>query len=499
MLARLALLLLALSLTLPAHAAEWLRAESEHFIVEARLDERDLRDLLQTMEDFARALDIVLPGETEPGQKLVLALTNDPKRLSRVAGLRVGGVGAGSPEAVTGYTLYDPNERDNRRNRQVFWFVARYHIGFKFFRPQPLWARNGLASFLATAYRDGQSDFIFGMPDNTQASFSEADLQMALTATGVPPNQRAFMQSHIASDALASLLLIDVSRRGVLESYLDAYAAGVPLKEAALKLGDVKELRNKASERVTASLVSLRRVSLSPLSPPTIAVRAMRDDEIALVELRVQRIRDEQREEVAGKLAALTGRFPDSAEVWYEYAAAEYARVRSSDFGEKQVLRGFGFSTRELIVTANRYPDTEAWRAVNRALAIDPGHAQAQRLKAEIMLARLVRQGNPDDPSAYDEVRALLAPLAREPQRYPLAAALYYQTYVEQGATPPDNANEQLRLAFIANADVPDFRYGHAVALVRAGQQDTARKLLISMLNDPDFAEASARALEDAP
>jgi hypothetical protein len=147
-------------------------------------------------------------------------------------------------------------------------------------------------------------------------------------------------------------------------------------------------------------------------------------------------------------------------------------------------------------VTANPHPDAEAWRAVNQALAIDPAHAQAQRLKAEIMLARLVRAGELADPQDYDAVRAILAPLAREPERHPLAATLYYQSYIEQGRDPPDMATAQLGRAFIANAGVSDFRYAYATALSRAGKADVARGLLTSMLNHPEFAEAARRALE---
>lgn len=160
------------------------------------------------------------------------------------------------------------------------------------------------------------------------------------------------------------------------------------------------------------------------------------------------------------------------------------------------MFRGFGFSNGELIVMANPYSDAEAWRAVNRALALDPDLEPAQRLKAEIMLARLVREGNPDDPPSYDEVRALLFRQARHPKAHPLAAALYHQTYIEQSRSPPKAAETQLEQAFLHNAGVGDFRYAQAVALSRRGEKNLARGLLISMLNDPAYSAAAWRALE---
>jgi hypothetical protein len=150
-------------------------------------------------------------------------------------------------------------------------------------------------------------------------------------------------------------------------------------------------------------------VQIEPEMIAKVALRRMTRDEVALVELRIERMLETRLRPTAVALRRLTGRFPASAPVFYEYAAAEYARVQHSDFGGRPVFRGFGFSNGELIVMANPYSDAEAWRAVNRALAIDPAHRQAQRLKAEIMLSRLVRAGELAGADEYDAVRALLA------------------------------------------------------------------------------------------
>lgn len=100
------------------------------------------------------------------------------------------------------------------------------------------------------------------------------------------------------------------------------------------------------------------------------------------------------------------------------------------------------------------------------------------------------------DAEDFDEVRQMLAPLAQEPDRHPLAAALYHQSYIEQGREPPQAALDQLGRASMANAGVGDIRYAYATALSRRGEKDLARGLLISMLNDPAFEAAALRALE---
>lgn len=502
MMLRATLLLLALTLSLPAHAADWLRAASDHYIVHAEMNEAELRDLVQTLEDFGRVLDTVLPGETEPGRKLELYLAPNASDISRVTDLRLSGVGAGAAEMPVAYVAYDYGTEPRFRAGDIFYYLGSYHLAYKFFRPSPVWLHSGFGDFFRTAWRDEQGDFILGQPRpvrGRRSSVSAADVSAALTTANHPNEQAAFERFYDTSAALTAPLLIDPELRGALGRYRDAYVSGANMEEAARTLGDPQALAKLIARRSSARSVPMRRVGLAPAEPAAITITPMQADEIALVELRIERLLDQRREDVSARALALTARHPDSAAVWYEYAASEYTRVQYADFGEKPLLRGFGFANGALIVTANPYPDAEAWRAVNRVLAIDPDHAQAQRLKAEITLARAVRAGDLAAPEEYDAVRALLAPLARDAGRQPLAATLYYQSYIEQGREPPEQAVMWLGQAFIANAGVADVRYAYAVALSRASKADAARSLLTSMLNHPDFAEGSRRALEAAP
>ncbi|WP_086608988.1 hypothetical protein [Erythrobacter donghaensis] len=501
MIHRLTVLLIALCLALPASAAEWLRAESEHYVVHAQMNEADLGALVQYLEDFGEVLDIVLPGETTPGRKLELYLAANASEVSRVTNLKLSGVGAGGAEVPVAYVAYDYGREPKRRAGDLLFYLGGYHLSHKFFRPHPVWVRFGFSDFFRTTWRDENGDFILGEPPpaiERRRNIAVPDLRMALAARTSPDDQAAFDRFYQTSAAMVAPLLIEPEQRGVLARYLDAYVSGAPMEVAGETLGDPEALAKVISRRKSARTVPMRRVTLPARAPAAVSITPMSADAAALVEVRIERLLDERREAVSGKLATLTGQFPDSAPVWYEYAAAEFARVQAADFGGLPLMRGFGFANGELIVTANRYSDAEAWRAVNQALALDADHAQARRLKAEIMLGRLVRAGEEPAPDEWDAVRALLEPLAADPQAHPLAAALSYQSWIEQGLTPPDTALDRLGRAFVANAGVADFRYAYAVALARAGKGDVARMLLTSMLNHPEFAEAATRALEEA-
>jgi hypothetical protein len=447
-------------------------------------------------------LDTVLPGETEPGQKLQLYLAPSVGRVSRVTDLRLSGVGAGGVELPVAYVIYDNGIEARFRAGDLFFYLAGHHLDHKLFRPNPLWFRIGFGAFFSTAWRNEDGDFILGMPGRSvrrNHHISTDDLRLTLATTARPDRQSTFERLYDTSTALTAPLLIDPDLRGVLARYLDAYVSGASMEEAARTLGEPDALARLIARRSSARTVPMRRVSLSPQEPAAVTITPMQADAIALVELRIERLLDKRRDDVSARLAALTDRHPDSADVWFEYGAAEFARVRHADFGGMPLLHGFGFANGELIVTANRHSDAEAWRAANRALAIDPGHPQALRLKAEIMLGRLVRAEEEPAAQEYDAIRALLEPLAADPTRQPLAAALSYQSYIEQGLPPPDTAIDRLGRAFLANAGVNDFRYAYATALSRAGKGDTARMLLTAMRNDPEFAKAARRALEETP
>lgn len=498
---RLAVLLIALCLALPASAAEWLRAESEHYVVHAEMSEPELAALVQYLEDFGEVLDIVLPGETRPGRKLELYLAANASEVSRVTDLRVTGVGAGGAEVPVAYAAYDLGRDPRQRAGDVLFYLGGFHLSNKFFRPHPAWVRFGFSDFFRTTWREENGDFILGEPPpaiERRRNISVPDLRVALAARTSPDDQPGFDRFYQTSAAMVAPLLIDPEQRGVLARYLDAYVSGAPMEVAAEALGDPEELAKVISRRKSARTVPMRRVTLPARAPVVVTTTLMSPDEVALVQVRIERLLDKRREAVSARLSTLTTQFPDSAPVWYEYAAAEFVRVQEADFGGVPLMRGFGFANGELIVTANRYSDAEAWRAVNRALVLDPDHAQARRLKAEIMLGRLVRAADEPAPEEWDAVRALLEPLAADPQAQPLAAALSYQSWIEQGLTPPDSALDRLGRAFVANAGVTDFRYAYAVALARAGKADVARMLLTSMLNHPQFAEAATRALEEA-
>lgn len=496
---RIFLAILTLCCAIPLSAADWMRAESEHYVVHAKMDEDELRTLVQLMEDFDRLLQILLPGQTRLGGKAEYLITKNKFKVGRMAELNVLGTGVQSPEMVGAFVTYNPSVAPVFRHDALFYSQTSIYLTHSFFRPNPPWVRAGVPGVLATTYVAEDGAFVIGAPDirrPIEGLMNSAALDRLLSTEVTPDKDPYYSRFFRLSRDTARALLIDTQHAGMLKTYLTAYATGSDMAQAGPLLGETGLLALQIDRFRQLRKPVLRQVMLSPAPAAGITMRAMAEDEVAVIELRYERVREFEIERTAKRLKKVTEQYPDSALVWYEYAAAEYARLRKAELGGAP-FRGFGFSNGHIIVASNRYSDAAAWDAVNRALALRPDYPDAIRLRAEILMARLIKSGDIEDKQSWDAVRASLAPIATDPAREPLAAALYFQTFIEQNETPPDEVIDQLGRAFIANPGISELRYVYAVALARSGQKDIAKMLLTSMLNDPKYREAAQRALDD--
>ncbi|MEL7729475.1 hypothetical protein AAG612_08055 [Citromicrobium bathyomarinum] len=497
MLLRLALLLIALSLSVEARASDWLRAETEHFVIHADLEEEDIRALAVRLESFLILLDRQVPHQVAPARKHHVFLDKHDGRISSVTNRHLGGYAESWPEIDASFSVFSTRYGDQFRHLHVSDAAAKLRLSGSFIRPMVPWLSHGLTGYFSTAMLGSVGKFVLGVPDvwypmtgkPTKRRFTDVMLVRA------HPTDSSYADFKRTSGELVRGLLSDPANDAKIEKYLQAYNAGGSMEDGVEIIGDLapvlKSARSIARGRPTLHAVA---IGLDWNGPVT--VRAMGDDEIALVDIRFRRLLDHEREDVARDLLRMTERFPDSADVWYEYAAAEFALYEGGLYGPDRVFRGLGNTGGVIVVTARKYSDENAWRAANRALEIDPDQPQARRLKAEIMLARMVRNGEFENAEGFEEVRAVLAPLVAEPGKHPLAAALNYESFVEQGIAPPQDAFDALGRAFIGNAGVEEVRYAYAVALARRGERELARTLLESMLNNPDYREAAQSALD---
>ncbi|MEM6494878.1 MAG: hypothetical protein AAF650_10915 [Pseudomonadota bacterium] len=503
--------------TTGALAADWHRATSEHYVVHARMDPGELSETVQRMEDFHRVLEAVLPRQTQPTRKAQIFLEESVSKISALRPVRVSGFSGTNSENMISYSQFDASRNPKSRFYNVHYAQAQLYIENGYFRTHAPWVLVGVPSFFRTVITSEEGAYLLGVPDQQRgASVLEtrrSDLERLFSLETWPDNQTQFERSFQFSFQVASVLLLETKYSGRLENYLSAFSSGKSFEEARLELGDLQELaedtnarfaqragRNNSEFRRRRDRTAIRRtIRQLTLPPETAALRVepMARAEVDLIRPRFERLLARNLKRTSQELAKLTRQYPERADVWFEFAAAEFARVRDSLYGE-QPFNGFGFSNGEIFVNANPYTDTEAWNAVNKALELDPDYTPAKVVKAEILMNRLVQSNEEDESEGFEEVRARLAPMASAAEDNPLAAALYFQSFVEQGETPTPRAIDQLGRAFSSNPGVDSIRYAYAVSLARQGQRESARILLSSMLNNPDYKEAAQRALGEA-
>ncbi len=498
-LAFLLILLGAATAPAPAISSDWHRAESPNYIVHAQLDEAELRALVEEIEEYRRVLHALFPTEERTGRKLQFYLDRNTRRIEWAFQMRVAGFGGAKADFAGAFVEYDPRADERLRRGTIQFQQTQYYIDGGFFRTLPLWMLAGAPAAMKTSFRDEEGRFLVGVPDNRAPVDRGLDAERIEEVLGVEyilRDERQYRRFYTTSREMARVLLLDLGFSGRMEAYVDALTNGASLAAAKSALGDLTALAEAINALGAAREQQLRLVTLPPAAPPAIEIRAMTRAEVDLVADRFARLAGRRLETVSKRLQKLTRKHPQSSEVWYEYAAAQYALVRRSLFGGEPAFRGFGFSNSRIIVAPDPYSDRLAWEAVNRALELEPDHAPARVLKAEILIARLLKIDDEDLSGEFEAVRALLEPLAARPEAYPLAAAVSYQSYLEQEIEPTPAALERLGRAFVANRGVPEFRYAYASALARVGEQETARTLLKAMLSDPAFREGAQNALD---
>lgn len=494
------IILLAFFAASPAFADTWLRTESDNYIVHAALPETELKTVVQDMEDFRRVLQTFFPSDAKQGHKLALYLDPNIRRIRWAIKMNVGGFGGGGPELAAAFSYYTPSQGPDIRMYPVQFQQTQYYIDGSFFRTLPPWTLAGIPAVFAPSFRNEEGQFLVGVPSVNsplESGISVGAIRDVLEAEFASRNDNAYRRFYRRSREMARVLLFDTAYSGRMEAYLQALTNGASLTDAAQTLGELEALDEAVKALIANSEPPIRMISLFEQPPVSIAVTTLPKGEEDLVALRFARILDTRPKTVTNRLRKLTRKHPESASVWYEYAAAEHSRVRKSLFGGEPDFRGFGFSNSRIIVAANPYSDRIAWEAVNRALTLDPDLAPARVLKAEILMARLLKADLSDDVAhEFEAMRALLEPLAAQPEQYPLAAAVAYQSYLEQEIEPPQPALDRLGRAFVANRGVEEFRYAYASALARVGERETAELLLRAMLFDPEFREAAQAALD---
>lgn len=457
-----ALMVAVLVLCAPSAArADWLRAESERFIIYSDGSERDLRLYVQDLETFDRVLRLFmgLPMEEAPPRKLPIYLIGHQRELTRVL-----------PDAAQDqWGVYLATEQDifavarrSRGDNSTFLHEYAHHFMFQNFDfPYPAWFVEGFAEYYsATRIADGRVDV--GLHDQNAVGWLHQGHWMAMEdlLAGRAFNARGnrFNETYYPlAWLLTHWFMGDTERGEVLRRYLvDVGAGGDPVTNFQQHTGLTPDELERALRTYLRGRIPFSRVSYAF---PEVAVVVERlsasADDLILINQRLK-IPAAASDDMVEEVRALVSR----------HARDPFARLV---LGRAEILHG----------------DPVAGEATLLALLEDePDNVEALQLLA---LARM--NNGSDHPDGYDaamrEMREFLQRAYDADDANYLTFLLIAQNRIGQPGYPTENDLLAWELAHTLAPQLGQTRFGLAQALMAHDRNTEAIRLLRPLANDP--------------
>ncbi|HWV60187.1 MAG TPA: hypothetical protein VN034_06015 [Sphingopyxis sp.] len=495
------------ALTTPAQA-NWLRADTDSFIIYSEGNEKSLRTFAENLQRFDATL----------GTRFGLKKAPEPNRLTIYLlprGVDVGRLVTGkSGSFIGGWYRPDPegsyavSHRENDvikgtpQSQQTLFHEYSHHFMKRYAAAAyPAWFIEGFAEYYSTAdfTTDGRAEI--GKPVHARAHglLTMPKIPAETILLQQPGEMRNSDQTDVyygRSWLLTHMLYNDPARAGQLTKYIDAINRGEDGKKAAIDaFGDLAALDKDLNRYMTKPMTY--RISSEPaVVSGKISITALSPAEDALLPLHLERMSGQNDEErvvkVRDDLKALSLVHGGDAGVWFELASAEWA------------------------IDEDKRDMAAARAAVDKALAIDPKHVRANVLLGRILTAEVEAKDDPG-PEDWNAVRKPIILANRTNPDDPVPLYAYFESFADQGRWPPPIAIEGLRRAFqLAPEDIGvrmtyafalanDERYDEALALAKAvafdphdggqGEQLLAR---LEAMRSQGAARASAAAAEEA-
>ena len=472
-----ATLLAALLLGTAPARAEWLRAESPHFVVYSEAGEQRLREQVGELEDFHQLLR-QLTGTRDEGEtaKLSIYIVSGTGELRQVWSGGSGGIAgfyAASPEGILAVVDAAAGRGWVGRTEILFHEYAHHFMLQHFPAVYPRWYAEGFAEYVATARLEPEV-IEYGRMNAALASW------VGDASRWIPLDQLLFMapdrversagQYYAQSWLLVHYLLRDAERMRGLSRYLTAVGAGQDARAAfSAAFGMTpsemqRRLRSYATE--TMSFTRIRRASAS--RAPELAVTALPRG--------------------AGGLLLLD-------------AAMTADMQLDSEAVVRQARRAAGDA-----------PDAFARRVVARAEALHGDGAAAERLLGELIAAsprdaelhylmgmRHLRAGRAEEANRARHFRAAQSWFVRahrlDENHYPTLYRYAESLSADPAALLSDNTTNILLLAQQLAPQADTIRLSTANLLMRRERWQEAEALLAPMVSQPHGGATTRRAV----
>jgi tetratricopeptide (TPR) repeat protein len=458
-----------------AHA-EWHEATSANFIVYSEGSEQQARDFAAKLERFHFVLRTFhhVAAHQSP-VKLRVFLLASPTAVGRMAGSSsIAGYYVTDARGLmlVGTSSHSNNSTSDPRSQHyegdaalepesILLHEYTHHFTFQYFpATYPTWYSEGFAEFWgATRFEDNDVVDV-GLPAEHRFS--------TFRALGWLPLERLLRAHNYSEVGGENVFLLYAegwlivrycfehsNRQRQVQQYLRLINNGATYEDATRQaFPDLAAFNSELFQYAGASRFNELRLPFRTIDVGQIAVRTLRPAEQALItdEIKLsQGYSVREAADFARDVRGIAARFPDDP-----------------------------FATRMVMETAYLAGDNAAAAAAaDRLLAVEPNNGRALVTRARIQIAGLAG-AHVSDQAAWNAARQLLVRAMRASPNDPIVLQAYYQSFVAQGLSPPEDAQNALYTAMeLAPSDgelryqlARDFEQRHmipeAIAIIRS-------------------------------
>lgn len=481
---RLALAATLVALAAPA-SAKWHEAQSDHFVVYADDNPKDIQRFAEQLERFHSAMGFITTGvdlKPSPSNRVTVYVVRSDNEVRRLAGKdvskyvkgfyvrRAGGSFAIIPQVDAAAN----GEMDNSMIIMLHEYAHHFLISSSV-QALPRWLNEGGAEFYASVKFEKDGGVKIGRPANHRAGelFFAKDVKVHDLLDPEQYEKRKNKDSYDAfygkSWLLYHYLVFEPSRRKQLGTYLTNLSKGMAMKPAAqAAFGDFDVLEKEVDRYLKNRKMLTFKLPPDKLPVGTVSVRPLREGEAAVIPVRIQSRRGVNKESAAQVLIdarAVAAKYPSDPAVLSALAEAEY------EVGN----------------------DKEAIAAADKAIAVDPKEVNAYVQKG-YALFRMAEDAD-DQETAYKEARKPFVALNKLENDHPLPLVYYYRSHRALGK-PPELAVQGLEQA----VGLAPFDMGLRLMLARQYMRDNkmveARAMLLPIAYNPHGGRQAAVAQE---
>lgn len=480
------LALVCLAAAAPAHA-NWVRADSPHFVVFANDSEGEVARFAQNLERFHAAMALLTGGGQtvpSPSNRVTIFAVGGARKIEKLAGSeRIAGFYI--PRA-SGSRAFVPEIRNTSGENDFSMTVLLHEYAHHFLISSsrfemPRWFSEGAAEFFASAKFEKDGSVGIGRP----AYHRTYDIKIGQQVTALELlDSKVHRDRRLRADdsfygrawLLYHMLAFEPGRKGQLQGYARAIASGKSEREAAEStFGDLEQLNKELVAYLKRPRIAAYTFTPDKVPAAPVRVVTLSDGESAVMPHKILSQRGVDKDtaaKVVGDIREVAVKYPQDAGVLTALAEAEF------DAGN----------------------DAAAIAAADKALALDQTRTNAYIQKGYALFRMAGQVSGDAKAEAFKTAMVPFEKLNAIENDNPMPLIYFYRSFIDQKKEPTDLARHALERASQLAPYDRGLALNTALMQAREGKIALATAGLRALAANPHgggLATAAAKLAED--